>query len=1118
MPFTDIPHLVRHYAGQASSLINDFYVPVLREAVRYDRQSGYFNSSALIQIASGLSVFIQRFRNSIQSNPYPMRLITGATWTDQDRDAFQMGHAALQESLGLSLARCFEPTDEECARLGLPRGWRPSEDRIAMNRLGTLAWMVSRQLLDVRVALPLDHDGRPWPPGRQGALFHTKSGLLYDERGDVVAFQGSVNETSAAWARNREKFWVRRSWVSEQDWEDIKVEQKEFEQIWQARDPGLLVLEMPRAVRDYLRHFQPQNDEPEIDPLIFDYTAKSPLPRFWSVAQRYLDAPLQPDGESLVLSPLWADGAPLTLYPHQRHVSARAADGYPRSYLFCDEVGLGKTIEVGAALRKLVITRKAERILIVSPRGLVRQWMEELREKFALTAWFYDGEGLTDVGGRHSEEESPLDLHGVLIVSRHLIARKDRMTQVLGIDAPWDLVIVDEAHAARCSNHQRPEPNQLLRLLQTMRRRDLCKSLWLLTATPLQIHPREVHDLLLLCGLDDHAWGGWSGLNGFEAFFNDLRDFPSQPDARIRVAAMCRIAVKQGAPGLNQTSPPKGWSSFEWKNMTKRMITEVGLALALQRMTGKQAEAMTPLLARQTPLAVHMFRHTRATLRAYQEKGLLTGGLALRMPVDVPVELTDDEKALYERIDELCRDFYQHSASPRNGLGFLMAVFRKRLSSSFAAFRQSLEDRLARINAALERSVIPCNEDPSGAEDILDALDDEDEKAFTDARQAEASQLREIVDSPSGKSALEREREYLHNYLNALRKNETDSKFETFRAQLAQIVNDGSRVIVFTQFLDTLDFIRDHLVHGHGNKLACYTGRGGEIWDARQCAWRTVDKAEIKARSKPDHPESIQVLLGTEAASEGLNLQHYAALFNYDLPWNPMRIEQRIGRIDRIGQQSTHVRILNLYARGTIEEDAYRTLKDRIGLFKDVVGPLQPILAEMPKILHQVACGELELETARKKLAASSTASPVHGFSLDNGAIPTDVPETRPAKAGQITQVMLADWCLKNLAPGMRIEVVSEPGAASVPNNPTDACLAITWTHVPPHLGIDPTDTVLATFNGALADRHPPTAQFQTKNIKPNQALYKEGIRLLTWGDPFLEAWLQALHENFSER
>lgn len=67
-------------------------------------------------------------------------------------------------------------------------------------------------------------------------------------------------------------------------------------------------------------------------------------------------------------------------------------------------------------------------------------------------------------------------------------------------------------------------------------------------------------------------------------------------------------------------------------------------------------------------------------------------------------------------------------------------------------------------------------------------------------------------------------------------------------------------------------------------------------------------------------------MLGTDAASKGLNPQQFSALINYDLPWNPMRVEQRIGRIDRIGQEARVVKILNLYMEGTIEEDAYYTL------------------------------------------------------------------------------------------------------------------------------------------------------------------------------------------------
>lgn len=195
MSFLDLSELRRHYFGQAGALVTDFYIPVLREAVRYDRQAGYFDSGSLVQLAAGLAAFIHHTRNlSMTVNP-PMRLVTGATWTPDDVAAYQRGSDALDESLNRSLLRHFEPSEEECLRLGLPPGWRPEEDQIARHRLGALAWMVAAGLLEVRIALPLDHGGRPYQPGRFGALYHPKAGILFDPEGNMLSFQGSVNET-----------------------------------------------------------------------------------------------------------------------------------------------------------------------------------------------------------------------------------------------------------------------------------------------------------------------------------------------------------------------------------------------------------------------------------------------------------------------------------------------------------------------------------------------------------------------------------------------------------------------------------------------------------------------------------------------------------------------------------------------------------------------------------------------------------------------------------------------------------------------------------------------------------------------------------------------------------
>jgi SNF2 family DNA or RNA helicase len=84
-------------------------------------------------------------------------------------------------------------------------------------------------------------------------------------------------------------------------------------------------------------------------------------------------------------------GPPLQPFPHQTQVWQRAVAAFPQPFLFCDEVGLGKTIEAGLVLRTLILRGVLNRVLLIAPRSLIRQWMEELREKFALTAWFFDG-------------------------------------------------------------------------------------------------------------------------------------------------------------------------------------------------------------------------------------------------------------------------------------------------------------------------------------------------------------------------------------------------------------------------------------------------------------------------------------------------------------------------------------------------------------------------------------------------------------------------------------------------------------------------------------------------------------------------------------------------------
>jgi hypothetical protein len=165
-----------------------------------------------------------------------------------------------------------------------------------------------------------------------------------------------------------------------------------------------------------------------------------------------------------------------------------------------------------------------------------------------------------------------------------------------------------------------------------------------------------------------------------------------------------------------------------------------------------------------------------------------------------------------------------------------------------------------------------------------------------------------------------------------------------------------------------------------------------------------VTKEEIKALFRTG--AEVKILLGTEAMSEGLNLQTCGVLINFDMPWNPMRVEQRIGRIDRIGQQHEVVWIRNYFYEDSIEATVYRRLEDRIDWFETVVGHLQPILAEVGKVIQTLSMTAPTLRAAGveakiRELESKINEAQVSGLNLDeylemdvhaDAEIPTAVP------------------------------------------------------------------------------------------------------------------------------
>ena len=233
--------------------------------------------------------------------------------------------------------------------------------------------------------------------------------------------------------------------------------------------------------------------------------------------------------------------------------------------------------------------------------------------------------------------------------------------------------------------------------------------------------------------------------------------------------------------------------------------------------------------------------------------------------------------------------------------------------------------------------------------------------------------------------ALAAEEEHdIRRLLDGIGRLQPDTKLGRLKAVLRDLRRDGyEQAMVFTQFTDTMDFLRDSLREEGDRQLMCFSGRGGEVPDGE--GWQVIDRDQAKRRFRDGE---ANILLCTDAAAEGLNFQFCGALVNYDMPWNPMRVEQRIGRIDRLGQKHSVIHIVNLHYEDTVETDVYRALRHRIGLFETVVGRLQPILAQLPRTIADAAVSG----TARDATARAGVTEAIErqlqqtdagGFDLD---------------------------------------------------------------------------------------------------------------------------------------
>lgn len=935
--------------GRPVNMLHDFYIPALSLAKSYDRVAGFFRSSSLAAASQGFSALVGRGGK--------VRMIVGADLDPEDVRAILRGDAdRLEKALDNAL--------------GCPEQWPESvQDGVAL-----LGWMVRSGHLQIKVAFRVHgKTGEPIPfDSIEDGYVHEKWLLLADEFGNRIFGSGTLNESRTALVLNAENLDVHCDWRG--GTEQLRVEDavEAFEKWWADKVAHLRVMSLPEAVSRRLIQVADQARGPvEIDgtsaaPRQVNPPSAIELLRFAVLR----DAPRMPGGRFVGM-----ETAPVTPWPHQAVVARRLVETWPYSYLLCDEVGLGKTIEAGLAFRSLYLSGLAKRILVTAPAGLIRQWHAEMASKMLMRF------GLARTAPvRHeyllpeqqTSASNSLFEPDLVIVSTGLLVRRE-WAEHLKASQRFDIALVDEAHALRRRNSTQglaayPDYGNLFEHVRDFVRAS-ASGLWLATATPMQINPVEVYDLL---SLTQRAGQFQHDPSLAQAYYDVVGNLVSNEELADAEWQFLRRAVKAVAE-----QDPLYWRYLKASVFaTHRRLPDIASEWLDYGRTpkGGDREIALRLLRSASPLSRVMFRHTRPLLEIYRDSGELKGNLPHRHILPVPrIVFTDQERHVYDQLGHYLSELRQQihrngSAAQAQQVRFLRSFFHLRFASSLFAIRETLRRRLERVRVTLQH--LP--EEGDGMEefetrDLQQVIADAEDET---GRGVEGELLKNRTPED-----LKWEEGQIVKLLHDLEDlSGPSSKMQALLNCLDQRLDHGSRrikqTVVFTRFYDTLCDLLARLKHAKPDILvATYSGQGASYFDATTRRMIQSDREEIKKRFLRGE---IDVLLCTDAAAEGLNLQTADLVVNFDLGWNPMKVEQRIGRIDRIGQKHDNVYVLNLCYAGSEEQVVYERLLNRLAQANLIVGTQQvsllPVdIEDFEKLAHgEITPEQLEQEALER--------------------------------------------------------------------------------------------------------------------------------------------------------
>ena len=566
--------------------------------------------------------------------------------------------------------------------------------------------------------------------------------------------------------------------------------------------------------------------------------------------------------------------------------------------LIADEVGLGKTIEAMYIWKELQAREDARRLLIVCPAMLRDKWVGDIKARFNLDAKIIDAKELVEEIQsflRNRNNNPPIyvvSLEGLRLKkwtedvkgTKAELARLLEANQANDEFSIFDLVIIDEAHYLRNPETANNKLGELLR--------DASRHLLLLTATPIQIRSTNLYQLLKLISPED---------------FSEQSNFEIMLEANKLVVEALRL-IWRTPPDLNATreAVEQATQSYYFSNSSRlRKVREE--LVHTNNLKPEIQVRLGQLLESSSLFGQFMTRSRKREVMKDKVK---------RSPQTKDVYFTLQEKQVYDYITYQIR----LKAQGQQGIDVFRLIARQRQMTScmvaaLEAWRQNgtLKDYLS-------------NEDDE--ELLWEIFGSQLENNLNNPASGQSRKvIADVLQSPFPENDVE-----LDKFINALKSN--DTKYNELIKFLKQELqnNKQEKFVLFAYFRDTLTYLQKRLEEDGISTCLMIGGMTRE------------EKQETLEVFKTNNTRSV--LLSSEVGSEGIDMQFCRFIINYDLPWNPMRVEQRIGRLDRLGQKANRISIINFSLRDTIEEYIIEKLYKRIKIFEESIGDLEEILGE----------------------------------------------------------------------------------------------------------------------------------------------------------------------------